>query len=115
MDSLGQAAPIVVEVVVVSLVVIICAAWVVQAIVAPEWWSRFTVRYYMFFRTPAERERICNKSDRMAYYHLGTTGDSNKDAKIRRFDGAYGRGLGIAIVIAFLGMILFAVMHALLS
>jgi hypothetical protein len=115
MDFLGRVGPIVAEVVFVAFVLIVCVGFVIQLIVAPEWFLRISVRYFMFFRTPAERERRCKRSDYLACYYLGTTGDSNKDARIRAFHRMYARGLGITAVLGVFGMILFAVMHALLD
>lgn len=85
-----------------------------MTIIMPDRFMRFSVRNFMFFRSPSERQHLCKKSDRLAYYYLGTTGDAGKDARIARFDRAYSRGLGIAAMMAVLGMILFAILHAML-
>ena len=92
-----------------SLALVVFAVFIYGTIVAPVSFMRFCVRFLMLFNTPAERERTCKKSDRIAYYYLGTTGDHHRDARIRGLDLAYARALGIATVAGMLGMIAFAI------
>jgi hypothetical protein len=105
----------IVDSVVASIAAIAAVAAFVALLVAPQALMRLGVRLQMSSRTAAQRERMAKKSDRVAYYYLGTTGDKDRDGKIARFDAIYGRALGIATVLGALGLIAFVVLHGLLS
>ncbi len=113
MNSLEQATLTFPDAVGVGVALAFFIDFLVITLAAPEWFMRLSVRWYMYWLTPAQRERACKRSDRLACYYLGTTGDSKRDAAIRGFDRLYARGLGIASVVAVLGMIVIAVMHGL--
>ena len=81
----------------------------------PEWFMRLAARFCFAFMSERERRSLAKAFPTIGYHYFGTTGDAEKDARIRRSTRLYGRGFVIAALCSVPLMILVAVLIEIFS
>jgi hypothetical protein len=81
----------------------------------PEWFPRLGARLCFAFMSESERRSLARAFPTVGYYYFGTTGDEEKDARIRRSTRLYGRGFVIVSLSGILFMFLLATVIGIFS
>jgi len=81
----------------------------------PEWFMRVAARLCLALFSASERRSIAEAFPTIGYHYFGTTGDEEKDARIRRSTRLYGRGFVVAALCSVPLMILVAVLIEIFS
>jgi hypothetical protein len=81
----------------------------------PEWFPRLGARLCFAFMSERERRSLAKAFPTVGYYYFGTTGDDEKDARMRRSTRLYGRGFAILSLSAILFMFVLAILIGIFS